>query len=132
MCCAGRLQVRDLVESLSAIAAGDNWMAAHLWVLVFPIVWATLSEYKEQQINLAKPIIMLLSKEYHSRQANHRPNVVQVRPARSSLLSHHLSRMLCGYIFRRCAGSRCCITSVSGSVVVISFVVIPPAVKLGA
>ncbi len=62
-------------------------MAAHLWVLVFPIVWATLSERKEQQINLAKPIIMLLSKEYHSRQANLRPNVVQVGPVPLTSLS---------------------------------------------
>jgi transformation/transcription domain-associated protein len=53
-------------------------MACHLWVLVFPIVWATLSEKKEQQIQLAKPIIALLSKEYHLKQAQHRPNVVQV------------------------------------------------------
>jgi hypothetical protein len=45
-------------------------------VLVFPIVWATLA--KQQQINLAKPIIALLSKEYHQRQAMARPNVVQV------------------------------------------------------
>jgi hypothetical protein len=54
----------------------DPCVAHHLWVLVFPIVWATLQ--KQQQINLAKPIISLLSKEYHQRQAMARPNVVQV------------------------------------------------------
>jgi hypothetical protein len=54
----------------------DPCVAYHLWVLVFPIVWATLQ--KQQQINLAKPIISLLSKEYHQRQAMARPNVVQV------------------------------------------------------
>jgi transformation/transcription domain-associated protein len=43
---------------------------------VFPIVWATLE--KSQQINLAKPIISLLSKEQHQRQAMNRPNIVQV------------------------------------------------------
>lgn len=53
----------------------DPYVAYHLWVLVFPIVWATLA--KQQQINLAKPIISLLSKEYHQRQAMARPNVVQ-------------------------------------------------------
>jgi transformation/transcription domain-associated protein len=54
----------------------DAYVAYHLWVLVFPIVWATLA--KQQQINLAKPIISMLSKEYHQRQALLRPNVVQV------------------------------------------------------
>jgi len=31
------------------------------------------------QVNLAKPIISLLSKEYHFKQAHLRPNVIQVR-----------------------------------------------------
>lgn len=67
-----------MVSSVTEVAHGDPHMACHLWVLVFPIVWATLSEKKEQQIQLAKPIIALLSKEYHLKQAQHRPNVVQV------------------------------------------------------
>jgi transformation/transcription domain-associated protein len=54
----------------------DSGVSYHLWVLVFPIVWATLQ--KQQQINLAKPIISMLSKEFHQRQAMMRPNVVQV------------------------------------------------------
>ena len=69
-----------MVSSVTEVAHGDPHMACHLWVLVFPIVWATLSEKKEQQIQLAKPIIALLSKEYHLKQAQHRPNVVQVIP----------------------------------------------------
>jgi len=75
---AGSYEVRDMVSSVTEVAHGDPHMACHLWVLVFPIVWATLSEKKEQQIQLAKPIIALLSKEYHLKQAQHRPNVVQV------------------------------------------------------
>ncbi len=75
---AGSHEVRDMVSSVTEVAHGDPHMACHLWVLVFPIVWATLSEKKEQQIQLAKPIIALLSKEYHLKQAQHRPNVVQV------------------------------------------------------
>ena len=42
---------------------------------IFPNVWATLA--KQRQVNLAKPSISLLSKEYHQRQAMARPNVVQ-------------------------------------------------------
>jgi transformation/transcription domain-associated protein len=44
-------------------------------VLLFPIVWTSLQ--KEQQTGLAKPIIQLLSKEHHLRQAHLRPTVGQ-------------------------------------------------------
>ncbi|KAL0020642.1 hypothetical protein WJX79_010395 [Trebouxia sp. C0005] len=73
----GQLKVSNLVTSLREIAHADSQMAYHLWVLVFPIVWATLAEKKDQQVQLAKPIIQLLSKEHHSKQTHHRPNVVQ-------------------------------------------------------
>ena len=76
--CTGQLKVSNLVTSLREIAHADSQMAYHLWVLVFPIVWATLAEKKDQQVQLAKPIIQLLSKEHHGKQMHHRPNVVQV------------------------------------------------------
>ncbi len=76
--CTGQLKVSNLVTSLREIAHADSQMAYHLWVLVFPIVWATLAEKKDQQVQLAKPIIQLLSKEHHGKQTHHRPNVVQV------------------------------------------------------
>jgi hypothetical protein len=79
-----------MVSTVTEVAHGDAAMACHLWVLVFPIVWATLSEKKEQQIALAKPIIALLSKEYHLKQAQSRPNIVQARPP-----THHALCMLC-------------------------------------
>jgi transformation/transcription domain-associated protein len=72
--------VRDLVRALMEVAQANAAMAADVWVLVFPIVWATLSERKQQQVDLAKPIISLLSREFHLRQAQSRPNVVQARP----------------------------------------------------
>ncbi|KAG1663525.1 hypothetical protein FOA52_003153, partial [Chlamydomonas sp. UWO 241] len=72
---AGGLRVSDMMGALREYATVDPGVAHHLWVLVFPIVWATLE--KPQQIHLAKPIITLLSKEYHQRQAMVRPNVVQ-------------------------------------------------------
>lgn len=71
------MKVSDLMDSLREVAHSEPAMAAHLWVLVFPIVWATLAEKKEQQVTLAKPIINLLSKEWHHRQASNRPNVIQ-------------------------------------------------------
>ena len=54
------LDVHDLVHSLMEVAEGDDRVAYHLWVLVFPVVWASLS--KERQLSLAKPTINLISK----------------------------------------------------------------------
>lgn len=65
----------DLVIPLRELSHTDPNVAYHLWVLVFPIVWVTL--HKEEQVALAKPMIALLSKDYHKRQQAARPNVVQ-------------------------------------------------------
>lgn len=70
-----KLQVADVVIPLRELAHTDANVAYHLWVLVFPIVWATLQ--KDEQVMLAKPMITLLSKDYHSKQQDKRPNVVQ-------------------------------------------------------
>ncbi|CAA2966750.1 transformation transcription domain-associated -like isoform X2 [Olea europaea subsp. europaea] len=70
-----KLQVLDLIIPLRELAHADANVAYHLWVLVFPIVWVTL--HKDEQVALAKPMIALLSKDYHKKQQAHRPNVVQ-------------------------------------------------------
>ncbi|XP_057972938.1 transcription-associated protein 1-like isoform X2 [Malania oleifera] len=70
-----KLQVADLIVPLRELAHTDANVAYHLWVLVFPIVWVTL--HKEEQVALAKPMIALLSKDYHKKQQTSRPNVVQ-------------------------------------------------------
>ena len=70
-----KLRVSDLTSPLREVATRNAHVAYYLWVLVFPIVWATLQ--REEQMQLAKPMIALLSKEYHQRQAAVRPNVVQ-------------------------------------------------------
>lgn len=72
--CVGA-QVADLLLPLREMGFGEPVLAYHLWVLVFPIVWASL--HKEEQVLLAKPMINLLSKEYHIKQLHCRPNVVQ-------------------------------------------------------
>lgn len=74
---AGKYTVKDLVGPLREVNHSDDYMAYHLWILLFPIVWAALAEKKEQQVQLAKPIILLLQKQHHERQAHHRPNVIQ-------------------------------------------------------
>ncbi|KAE8707127.1 hypothetical protein F3Y22_tig00110387pilonHSYRG00919 [Hibiscus syriacus] len=85
-----KLQVADLVIPLRELAHADSNVAYHLWVLVFPIVWVTL--HKEEQVALAKPMITLLSRDYHKRQQASRPNVVQAL-LEGLQLSHPQPRM---------------------------------------
>ncbi|XP_059645489.1 uncharacterized protein LOC132287044 [Cornus florida] len=85
-----RLQVADLVIPLRELAHTDANVAYHLWVLVFPIVWVTLQ--KDEQVALAKPMIALLSKDYHKKQQGSRPNVVQAL-LEGLQLSHPQPRM---------------------------------------
>ncbi|KAJ6295716.1 hypothetical protein OIU78_023696 [Salix suchowensis] len=85
-----KLQVADLVIPLRELAYTDANVAYHLWVLVFPIVWVTL--HKEEQVTLAKPMITLLSKDYHKKQQASRPNVVQAL-LEGLQLSHPQPRM---------------------------------------
>ncbi|KGN48912.1 transformation/transcription domain-associated protein [Cucumis sativus] len=85
-----KLQVADLIIPLRELAHNDANVAYHLWVLVFPIVWVTL--HKEEQVALAKPMIGLLSKDYHKKQQAHRPNVVQAL-LEGLQLSHPQPRM---------------------------------------
>jgi transformation/transcription domain-associated protein len=40
--------VHELVDALREYAGADPAVAHHLWVLVFPIVWASLA--KDQQV----------------------------------------------------------------------------------
>ncbi|XP_051127175.1 transcription-associated protein 1-like isoform X2 [Andrographis paniculata] len=85
-----KLKVADLVIPLRELAHTDANVAYHLWVLVFPIVWVTL--HKEEQVLLAKPMIALLSKDYHKKQQAQRPNVVQAL-LEGLQLSHPQPRM---------------------------------------
>ncbi|KAF5735955.1 Phosphatidylinositol 3- and 4-kinase family protein with FAT domain isoform 1 [Tripterygium wilfordii] len=85
-----KLQVDDLVIPLRELAHTDANVAYHLWVLVFPIVWVTL--HKDEQVTLAKPMISLLSKDYHKKQQGNRPNVVQAL-LEGLQLSHPQPRM---------------------------------------
>ncbi|KNA06133.1 hypothetical protein SOVF_183880 [Spinacia oleracea] len=85
-----RLQVADLLVPLKELAHTDANVAYHLWVLIFPIVWVSLN--KDEQVALAKPMIALLSKDYHKKQQTHRPNVVQAL-LEGLQLSHPQPRM---------------------------------------
>ena len=47
---SGQLHVRDMMLAIREYLHADTQMAYHLWVLMFPIVWATLE--KQQQVIL--------------------------------------------------------------------------------
>eukprot|EP00210_Caulerpa_lentillifera_P007000 g6694.t1 len=65
----------DLVDPLREYAHINPRLACHLWVQIFPIVWAALE--KENQTHLAKSVIFMLLKPFHIHQTNQRPNVIQ-------------------------------------------------------
>ncbi|KAK1363493.1 Histone acetyltransferase SAGA, TRRAP/TRA1 component, PI-3 kinase superfamily [Heracleum sosnowskyi] len=70
-----QLQVSDLVVPLIELSQADPNVAYNLWVLLIPPIWMALRE--DEQLALAKPMVALLSKDYHKKQQACRPNVVQ-------------------------------------------------------
>lgn len=71
----GDVRVRDLIEPLSQLQHTDSQVAYKLWTTLFPIFWSTLT--KDDRIDLEKGMVTLLTREYHQRQLDKRPNVVQ-------------------------------------------------------
>ena len=71
----GDLKVRDVIEPLSQLQHLDPNVAHEIWVALFPLYWsATL---REERAELERGMVALLTKDYHSRQVDKRPNVVQ-------------------------------------------------------
>ena len=71
----GDVRVRDLIEPLSQLQHTDPQVSYKLWITLFPIFWSTLT--KDDRIDLEKGMVTLLTREYHQRQLDKRPNVVQ-------------------------------------------------------
>ena len=42
--------MQHLLQALSEMAHTDDGLAHSLWVLLLPIIWATLGEKKDQQV----------------------------------------------------------------------------------
>jgi hypothetical protein len=75
---AGSYKAQHLLEWVSEVLLLEDQLAYEYWVIMFPLVWGSLSDKKDNQIFLAKPVIQLLSQEYHHQQADKRPNVIPV------------------------------------------------------
>ncbi|KAH8199804.1 hypothetical protein TruAng_006027 [Truncatella angustata] len=71
----GDVKVRDIIEPIIQLQHIESSLANELWVTLFPMFWsATL---KEEKMDLEKGLVALLTKDFHSRQIDKRPNVVQ-------------------------------------------------------
>ncbi|KAF9891502.1 hypothetical protein FE257_003969 [Aspergillus nanangensis] len=71
----GDVKARDLMDPLCQLQHTDTTVASSLWTALFPMFWSILS--REDRIDLEKGMVTLLTREYHQRQLDKRPNVVQ-------------------------------------------------------
>jgi transformation/transcription domain-associated protein len=71
----GDIKVRDIVEPLSQLQHLDSNTAHEIWVALFPLYWAATP--KDERSDLERGMVALLTKDYHSRQVDKRPNVIQ-------------------------------------------------------
>lgn len=69
------VRCRDILEPLCQLQHTDPEVAARIWVALFPLCWAALS--REDRMDLEKGMVSLLTKDYHQRQVDRRPNVIQ-------------------------------------------------------
>ena len=69
------VKASDILEPLSHLQHADSHLAHQIWVAFFPLLWSALS--KDDRIDLEKGMVSLLTKDYHQRQIDKRPNCVQ-------------------------------------------------------
>lgn len=69
------IQVSDTLDDIRQLQYLDDETAFRLWVDLFPMCWTALTSVERHDI--AKVLTVLLSKDYHAKQAERRPNVVQ-------------------------------------------------------
>ena len=71
----GNIRARDILDPLCQLQHTDPQVAYDIWVALFPLCWSMLS--RDDRSELEKGIVSLLTKDYHQRQVDSRPNVVQ-------------------------------------------------------
>ncbi|KAF1996459.1 hypothetical protein P154DRAFT_623225 [Amniculicola lignicola CBS 123094] len=70
----GDVKVRDVFEPLGHLQHTDSSLAHNIWIAFFPLAWTALT--KDDQADLEKGIASLLTKDYHNRHIDKRPNCV--------------------------------------------------------
>ena len=71
----GDVKTRDILEPLCQLQHTDSMVAYEAWVALFPLCWSLL--LRDDRSELEKGMVTLLTKDYHQRQLDRRPNVVQ-------------------------------------------------------
>ncbi|POR36026.1 Transcription-associated protein 1 [Tolypocladium paradoxum] len=71
----GEVKVRDIIEPLAQLQHVDTVLAHQIWVAIFPLYWSATA--RDERPDLERGMVALLTKDYHSRQIDKRPNVVQ-------------------------------------------------------
>ena len=71
----GDVKAADILEPLCQLQHTDNTVAYDIWVALFPLCWSLLTS--DDRRDLEKGMVSLLTKDYHQRQLDRRPNVVQ-------------------------------------------------------
>jgi transformation/transcription domain-associated protein len=70
-----RPATQSVVQPMQRLLFLDPQAAHDTWISVFPAAWASLS--RREQIDITQHMINLLSRDYHIKQADMRPNVIQ-------------------------------------------------------
>ncbi|KAJ6438408.1 spo12 family domain-containing protein [Purpureocillium lavendulum] len=71
----GEVKARDIIEPLAQLQHADTQLAHQIWVAIFPLFWA--ATVRDERADLQHGMVELLTKDFHSRQIDKRPNVVQ-------------------------------------------------------
>ncbi|KAH8177248.1 FAT domain-containing protein [Sarocladium implicatum] len=71
----GDVRVRDIIEPLAQLQHIDNQLAHELWLALFPMYWSATA--RDERTDLERGMVAVLTKDYHTRQIDKRPNVVQ-------------------------------------------------------
>lgn len=71
----GDVKVRDIVEPLAQLQHIDHSLSHELWLTLFPMYWSATA--RDERSDLQRGLVAVLTKDYHTRQIDKRPNVVQ-------------------------------------------------------
>lgn len=70
----GSVRARDLLVPMADLQHTDSQLAHDIWVAYFPMAWSTLS--KDDREDIEQGLVAMLTKDYHQRQIDKRPNCV--------------------------------------------------------
>ena len=71
----GKPTTQSVIRPMQRLLFLDPQAAHDTWVSLFPAIWTSLS--RREQSEITTHMVVLLSKDYHSKQAFLRPNVIQ-------------------------------------------------------